>query len=98
MDHLYSTKGNLSCFNNICIQIVIQLKRALISTHPGIHKSIRSLSWLFIKMTAFIGAQNKMMDLLRAAAYGKNIVIITGNFKYFLVKIWIFLFLSALSF
>ena len=29
MDHLYSTKGNLSCFNNICIQIVIQLKRAL---------------------------------------------------------------------
>ena len=33
MDHLYSTKGNLSCFNNICIQIVIQLKRALISTH-----------------------------------------------------------------
>ena len=35
MDHLYSTKGNLSCFNNICIQIVIQLKRTLISTHLG---------------------------------------------------------------
>ena len=29
MDRLYSTKSNLSCFNNICIQIVIQLKRAL---------------------------------------------------------------------
>ena len=35
MDHLYSTKSNLSCFNNICIQIVIQLKRTLISTHLG---------------------------------------------------------------
>ena len=35
MDHLYSTKGNLSCFNNIYIQIVIQLKRALISTDLG---------------------------------------------------------------
>ena len=89
MDHLYGTKGNLSCFNNICIQIVIQLKRALISTLSGIHKSIRSLSWLFIKMTAFIGAWNKKMDLLRASAYGKNIVIITGNFQYFLVKFWI---------
>ena len=44
---------------------------------------------------AFIGTWNKKMDLLRAAAYGKNIVIIPGNFQYFLVKIWIlFLFCS----
>lgn len=40
-------------------------------------------------MMAFIGARNKM-DLLRAAAFGYNIVIITGNFQYFLVNIWIF--------
>ena len=38
------------------------------------------------------------MDLLRASAYGKNIVIITGNFQYFLVKFWIFsLLLSVLA-
>lgn len=62
--------------------------------HPS-REFIRSLSWLFIKMMAFIGTWNKKMDLLRAAAYGKNIVIIPGNFQYFLVKIWIlFLFCS----
>lgn len=62
----------------------------------GIHKSIRSLSWLFIKLTAFIGAQHKKMDLLRAAAFAYNIVIITGNFLYFLVNFGFF-FLFALS-
>lgn len=35
MDHLYSTKGNLSCFNNICIEIAIQFKRALLYAHLG---------------------------------------------------------------